>query len=367
MAVLSFEKREASAGARAEVAEILARNGVKWLQLTYHKTPTVPATLFDIGVGFVRGILNRLNEPVFLLHARSYIAGTMALALQRVVKAPLLFDMRGFWADERVEGGSWSREGPIYRVMKQLERRLFASAAGVVSLTETGREELLTWPVVRRRGTPVEVIPTCADLSRFGGIAEQDRRGPLTIGYLGSMGGRYLIDETVRLFAEIRRARPDARLLVLTPRDQSILWDACHAHDVPSDVVRAEAVPNSEVPKRLAQVSATISLIKPGFSSLASCPTKFGESLAAGCPVVVNPGIGDCASVVLGHRVGVVAELSHGRFEATAAHLLALVGEGPPTRQRCAITADRLFSLETGIDRYAALYSRLTTEPESIA
>ena len=31
----------------------------------------------------------------------------MALPAKRMTGAKLLFDMRGFWADERVDGGLW--------------------------------------------------------------------------------------------------------------------------------------------------------------------------------------------------------------------------------------------------------------------
>ena len=88
----------------------------------------------------------------------------MATRSMTLKHARLLFDMRGFWADERVEGGIW-RRGVLYRLAKRQERRFFARADGVVTLTEAS----LPWirSQLGSRSIPVEVIPTCVALDRF--------------------------------------------------------------------------------------------------------------------------------------------------------------------------------------------------------
>ena len=47
---------------------------------------------FVIGIGILFGIKLRKND------------------------AHLVFDMRGFWADEKVEAGSWPQSNPLYRL-----------------------------------------------------------------------------------------------------------------------------------------------------------------------------------------------------------------------------------------------------------
>ena len=64
-----------------------ASEGIGWVALRYHKTPTVPATAFDILQGVVVALL---------------VAG----------RRKVVFDMRGFWADERVDGNLWTRTRP---------------------------------------------------------------------------------------------------------------------------------------------------------------------------------------------------------------------------------------------------------------
>ena len=49
-----------------------------------------------------------------IIHARSYVAYIIALAIKRITGIKFLFDMRGFWADERVEGGLWKKQEFIF-------------------------------------------------------------------------------------------------------------------------------------------------------------------------------------------------------------------------------------------------------------
>ncbi|MBI4817278.1 MAG: glycosyltransferase [Deltaproteobacteria bacterium] len=359
MSVISFEKSEASRENYRHVAGALRDAGAVWWPLPYHKRPSVPATAFDIAAGTARGLAAR---PFDLVHARSYVAGLIGASVARVSDAKLLFDMRGFWADERIEGGIWHR-GELYRRAKQVEQMLFARADAIVSLTHAARRELSTWPrfVDPHTRVPIVVIPTCADLAAYQRIPERERTGSLTIGYVGSFGGRYLLDETLLLFRELQKLQPSARLSVLTHSDQSLLFAAATRASVPRAAIEAKRVSHAEVPLHLAAMDATVCLIKPGFASIASCPTKLGESLAAGCPVVVNPGIGDSAEIVRRYEAGVVWDLSADSAPAAAAGLLELLQSRTEARARAERAAKEVFSLERGVATYRALYDRLLT------
>ena len=114
-----------------------------------------------------------------IVHCRSYLPALVGARLKRRFGLRFLFDMRGFWADERVEGGLWSLDKPVYRSVyrwfKKQETRLLAEADHVVVLTEAAREILRReWAVPER--IPVTVIPCCADFSVFQPIDPASRR-----------------------------------------------------------------------------------------------------------------------------------------------------------------------------------------------
>ena len=58
-----------------------------------------------------------LKYNLNIIHARSYVPSLMALAIKRLTGAAFLFDMRGFWADEKLESG-WTRDSSFYKFFK---------------------------------------------------------------------------------------------------------------------------------------------------------------------------------------------------------------------------------------------------------
>src|SRR6185295_17906737 len=87
--------------------------------------------------------------------------------ISRRSTAKFVFDMRGFWVDEKVEAGAWTERSLVYRVAKWYERRFLARADAIVSLTHEGVRNLPALGFQTERRIPIEVIPTCVDLERF--------------------------------------------------------------------------------------------------------------------------------------------------------------------------------------------------------
>ena len=99
--VISFEKPELCSGPEiSQVKESLACCGVSWRRLRYHKRPAVAATVWDIAAGALAAFALMMRHRIGILHARSYIAATIALGLCAVSRVNFLFDMRGFWVEE---------------------------------------------------------------------------------------------------------------------------------------------------------------------------------------------------------------------------------------------------------------------------
>ena len=80
---------------------------VNWKMLHYHKTPSVIASIYDILVGQIYCLIIAKRMNAEIIHVRSYIPCLIALPIKWITGAKLLFDIRGFWADERVDGGIW--------------------------------------------------------------------------------------------------------------------------------------------------------------------------------------------------------------------------------------------------------------------
>ncbi|MDA2931908.1 glycosyltransferase [Nitrospinae bacterium AH-259-F20] len=363
MSLLSFEKpsRLSDLKRRERLEQSLKDAGLRWYPLRYHQHPSLPATLYDMVRGVV--VASRLvrEDRLQVVHARSYVAATMAWLLKRLCGVPFIFDMRGFFADERVEGGLWLQGGILYRAAKLMEGRLLAEADQIVSLSEAGRAVLMDW--AQKSGyelPPVHVIPTCVDCDRFrpNEGPEMGSEGPNLL-YLGSVGTWYMLDEMLSFFKALRGLRPDARFTFLTPSPPETIYGVASTLGIDESAFLVREVPYETVPENAQEAHASIFFIKPVSSKRASCPTKMGESLACGLPVVINPGVGDTEDLVRRERVGVIVSAwTEEAYDQAARELLALLEEGPSLRQRCREVALRYFSLEVGLSRYEGLYAR---------
>lgn len=336
----------------------LSAAGIAWTPLAYHKTPSVPATAFDICVGTVVAVWIAVRHKVTIVHARSYVPALIALIVTRAVGARFLFDMRGFWADERVDGDLWPRAGRLYRAAKSMERRFMLAADHVVTLTQASARELAGFDYLKGRMPPVTVIPTCADLDRFWPQESVGNR-PFTLGYVGSLGTWYLFDEVLRFFKAIRRRRPNARLLVVNRNEHGLIRASISRAAIDLDCCEIVATEHQGVAALIGRMDAGTAFIKPAYSKLASAPTKLAEYLGCGVPCVGNINVGDMEEVLAGERVGVVLkDFSDDDHAAAVDRLLHLLDE-PGIRMRCVDVARKLFALGRGVDAYRSIYEQL--------
>ena len=345
--------------------ERMSRAGIHWVALAYHKMPSAPATAYDIAVGTSVAVTLARWFRVQIVHARSYVPALMALAVKRATGARFLFDMRGFWADERVEGGLWPRDGRLFRLAKSLEDRFLHAADHVVTLTHASCRELANFPVMRDRSPPVSVIPTCADLKRF---KPQDGPGEtFTLGYVGSLGTSYMLDETLKVFAEIQRRRSEARLLFINRGEHNLISAAADRLGLARKALRIIGARHDEVPALISQMHAGTAFYSPTFSASGRAPTKLAEYLGCGVPCIGNAGVGDLEEILVNDRVGVVLRgFGHSDHARAVDDLLALLDD-PDLRTRCVAAARARFSLAHGVAAYRGIYERLLASRSGIS
>ena len=333
--------------------------------LTYHKKPSAVATAYDIVIGTIEAIRLTRRTGAKIIHARFYVAASIGLAVKAATGAKLLFDMRGFWADEKVDGNLWPAGGWLYRGAKQMERRLLLAADHVVVLTNASKRELLGFDYLIDNMPKITVIPTCADLEQFK-VINFDKGHPFTFGYVGSIGTWYLFDEALAFFQVLRRRRPDARLLIVNRGQHSAIRQVVLDAGISEDEICLWTAAHSEVPALINQMHAAAAIIKPCYSKIASAATKVAEYMGCGVPCVGNVGVGDMEEVIENNRVGVILkDFSEREMERAADKLFLLISD-PETPQRCAETARKLFALEDGVFLYELIYKELAFGAESL-
>ena len=323
--LLSFERDAAftpeGAMFREEIRRQLASEGTEWHYLRYHRKPSLPATIYDVanGVRYARKLVRQ--NRIEMVHARSHIAATIAMALKKRAPIKMIFDVRGLMAEEYVDAAHWLEGGIPYRLTKAMERRALQAADGVVTLTERIWQVIKEWEGLRDREVIHAVVPCCADLELFH-FSEEDRakaKERLNLGdrfvivYSGSVGGWYLADKMADFFVELAKMRANSHFLWLTMGPRSLIEKLMSERGLNADQFTVCAARPWDVPMYLSAADVGIAFYKPTLSRLATSPVKLAEYLACGLPVVINAGVGDSDTLVSAERVGAVVR----RFDET--------------------------------------------------
>jgi glycosyltransferase involved in cell wall biosynthesis len=369
--ILSCEKPEREIKDGPRIQALCDKAGIEWHPIRYHKKPPVLSSAWDAAV--IKRTAERLHrqESFDIVHCRSYIPGIAGLHLKRKFGVRFLFDMRGFWPDEKVEGRSWPQTNvvfrSVYRWFKRLEAELLTGADHIISLTYEGKRQLLTRPQFQPEGAEITVIPCCVDFAHFPLVALTDRvAGRLALGiaadarvlvYLGSLGSWYMTDEMLDFFQVMLARDPASVFLFVTHDDPEFIRAAARARGVPEDKLVIRGASREEVPLFTAAADVGIFFIAPVFSKKASSPTKMGEMLALGLPLITNGGVGDVAQIVEETGCGVALD----RFDAAAyAGALDAIDAMVPAPEAQREKALPWFDVEIGIARYDAVYRDLT-------
>jgi len=368
--LLSFEQPHAytSAGVERcdELRRELASGGIDWHWLRYHKTPSLPATSYDVLAGIRYGSRLVRVKQIEMVHARSYIPASIALRLKRRFGAKMIFDVRGLLAEEYVDAGHWRKESTRYRITKAVEHRALTAADGIVTLTERIWPVINEWDALRNRDVAHEVVPCCADLDLFSFSQEnRDRRrqelavkGRFVVVYSGSLDGWYMTESMADFFVTLRKQRPNAHFLWLTPKRHERIRTLMKTRGIAADNYTVLAAMPRDVSSYLSASDAGLAFIKPCFSKLASSPTKYAEYLGCGLPLIINAGIGDSDALIAEERVGAsVADFNEAEYVRVAHIIDEFARDAAATRALTRATAERLFDVRTvGVERYARLY-----------
>jgi len=332
--ILSCEKTKNYSLYKREIEEYLEPCSIKWIAIPYHKNPPVFSTLFDIYQLKKKALKLHSREKFDIVHARPGMPALIALAIKKRFGLKFLNDIREFYADSRIDGNIWNKRKFLYKIIYQFfkgkEKEEFENSDGIVCLTNAAEKIIRQWPNYKKE-IPLKVIPCSVDMNLFDpekidsaqklklkselNINDDD----LIISYLGSIGSWYLIDEMMQFFKILSHKIPSVKFLFISPQSKESLFFIAEKFNLPKNKILVKSAHRNEVPALLSLSEFSTFFIKPCYSKQSSSPTKHGEIMAMGIPVITNAGVGDVAEIVEESRSGIVLkEFSEEEFKLAA-------------------------------------------------
>jgi hypothetical protein len=342
---------------------LLSNAGLKINLISFEKTTPnseLVAHFKSIGVewnirnfghkGLVGGVtrINNLKHEIpktNLIHARSDIPAVSAIASQQ---APVLWDVRSLWADQKIVIQRNRLNTIAYPLYRGLETIAASKSLGMSTLTSA------VVPILEHRHKSLpqlrEVVPTAVNLDRFQLSAVMPAKAQV------------LFSGTFNDYYDLKLSK-----LFLQQLQKQILFDIHWAR--PTESQKSEIGVGETRIFRGTQFGMadlipdysfgmSVCRIDVGPSLTAAMPTKMGEFLACGRPVVVNKGLGDMDLFIQEFDAGVILDGSPENLLDGANKLASLLLD-PETPFRCRALAEKYFSMEKGSLKYLELYSKM--------
>lgn len=367
--LISFEKPDRYEKHRKHIQAICDTAGIHWHPQDYNREGGLRKTVRQVRRMLKVAYYLYSKHQFEIIHCRSYISALAGVALKKKYKTKFVFDMRGFWADERVDGGLWSLSNPVYKLIykyfKRKEKQFIREADAIVSLTENARVEIDNWQL-GKNAKDIDVIPCCVDLDRFdpentSHAAIADIKSNLGIdqdtfilGYVGSIGTWYMLDEMLDFYKTLKEIKKQTQFLFISGESEDKLRKAAVRHQIDPEDITVISVLHHDVPHYVAAFDLSVFFIKSSYSKKASSPTKQGEIMAMGTPLVCNAGVGDTDAIVKKYHAGaVVEEFTH---EAYLKAIVEVANFDPSETKK---GAHEFFGLEGGVTHYLEIYKRI--------
>src|SRR5690554_2883912 len=305
--LITYEKPEdwADSARMARARADCEAHGIRWLPQRFRARPKLVAPALSMlrMVWLVRREVKR--NGVQLIHARSYIPAAVALVVNRLTRVPFIFDMRALWPEELITAGRLRRGSVIHRAIVGAERACLRRSAAVVSLTHAAVEHLRQEYPDELRDQRVAVIPTCADLERFVPAASAPENK--VIGCLGTvLSGWFKVDWLASFIATAAARDPALRFEITTRDDPDQVAAAIGGGLEEQERLSVAPSPSEQVHDVIQGQMASVMFFADGLGKLGSSPTRMGEILGCGLPVVANDGVGDVARIIQQYRAGVL-------------------------------------------------------------
>jgi len=368
--LVSYEKVDKFKQHKKVIQKICDEANIKWHPQDYVLGGGLKTTLKQVRkmkkIAFYLHDLHHFN----IVHCRSYISALSGLELKRKKGVKFIFDMRGFWADERVDGKIWNLKKILYRTIynyfKRKEIQFFKEADYTISLTEKGKNEIESWEEFKTEKPRIKVIPCCVDLELFNpkNVSEEEKANSkkelgitedqFVLGYIGSIGTWYMLSEMLDYFKILKKDKPKSVFLFISGENSQKIKEQAIKKGIDSKDIVVKSVLHSQVPLHISLFDTSIFFIRSTYSKKASSPTKQGEIMAMGIPLVCNAGVGDTDAIVKKHHAGkVIEEFSDEIYQ------LAVNDSNSFNREDTINGAKDYFSLEEGVKRYLSVYKAI--------
>lgn len=300
--IFSFEKKKnLKSSDFLEYKELLNKNNIKWYKSNYYDKKFFLINIYNIIKININIFFLILKDKNIYFHIRSYIPFFFIIVPLFFFKIKYIFDMRGFWVQEKIDRRGWSEKSFIIKSLKFFEKKIINNSYKTLCLTNHSIEILVNkYPEIYK--DKYISIRTTIDTTKFKFFNKVINMDELKFCYLGTTDGAYDFDKTVKFFSQIKKYLINAKLIIISKDDKNKIIYNLNKFKILKDDYAIFNIKYSQISKKLNTIDIGLFFLKENKSIKASFPTKISEYFFCNKPIICNNFNNDIVSVLNSHR-----------------------------------------------------------------
>ena len=354
LTIISFEKEIDLQNNlhHTKIKELLYEHNIKWKYLIYKKNYLKYINLFKV---FFYLFYYIKFKKINIVHARSYIPALITFFLKKIIKTKFIFDMRGFWIDERVEWNNWSKNSLKYIIFKYFEKKIILNSDAIITLTNIASKIIKHKYSLSNSGIKFQNIPTCVNLQKSH-LKKEKNINNIVLAHLGSIGSRYNFKKYLKL-GNIMKYKIDIFYSIINKGEHSYINDELKKNNVRSSNYNLEYVLPYNIHNSLKNVDLGVFFPVKGFYLNGYFPTKLGEFLTNGIPIITCKINDDVDSIIIQNKIGlIIDDMDNFKFDQVN-HKIINNLLSDETSKKCIKVAESYFDVNKATRHYNKIYN----------
>ena len=166
-----------------------------------------------------------------------------------------------------------------------------------------------------------------------------------------------MLDEMLDFFSLFLKKKSNAKFLFITKDSPSEILIRVHKKHISMSSIIIKHSSREMMPSYIGLSNVSIFFILPLYSKKASSPTKMGEIMNLGIPIICNSGVGDVDEVMKQSMPELlVKEFNNKEYERV---IDLTLNDFKPNREIIKQTAHNYYSLNNGVNKYLEIYNQI--------
>lgn len=268
--------------------------------LKYKNFLSFKIIVFLYSIFFMYKLCKKNNIKIVI--TRSYVPQIITVLLKYFSDIKIIFDIRGFWFDEKKDFNSINLLS--YYILKKIERFLFKKADRILTLSKISKNYISKKFGIKT--SKIRNVTTFTNLEKIK-FLKKKKSNKIRLAYIGGLKNSYDFLNTIKFLKRLNNLSKNWHMTIFNIGQYEFFESVIKNYpELKKKIKYTNFLNNKNLSTILRNFDIGIYFIHTNFSKIASCPTKLGEFLASGTPVLTNPLIGDSENLIKKNKCGLI-------------------------------------------------------------